>query len=422
MEMKTLTTHIDEHGRLIMPPEVAQRLGLTPGTKVILEESEHLISIVRPVTSLKRVYIEITNQCNLNCTTCMRNVWQVEYGRMGLKTFGQVLDGIESFSPRPEIFLGGYGEPLSNPDCLTMIELAKSRGLRISLITNGILLTETISKELIELQLDMLWVSLDGSSPEWYTDVRLGNEFPHIIKNLKTLRAARLWTYGPSPWAGFPRLGIAFVAMKRNIHDLDEVISLGTKLGAVEFSVTNVLAHNQSLRNENLYQHSMNQVSSRSTQRWKPLVHMPRIDIDCDTEEATINLLRCTNQIELFGSRLNQNVDQCPFIKRGSVSIRWDGKVSPCLPLLYTHKYYLDDRERCSHAHFVGDLTAHSLSEIWSDPNYMSLRDRLQSFDFSPCTYCNSCEMANDNLEDCYGNTLPACGGCLWAQGLISCP
>jgi hypothetical protein len=24
--------------------------------------------------------------------------------------------------------------------------------------------------------------------------------------------------------------------------------------------------------------------------------------------------------------------------------------------------------------------------------------------------------------EDCYGNTFPACGGCLWAQGVIQCP
>ncbi len=420
--MKTFTTQIDERGCLVLPSEIAQRLGLIPGAKVTVEENEHSLSITRPITSLKRVYVEVTNQCNLNCATCMRNVWQVEYGQMDLKTFGQVMVGIESFSPRPEIFLGGYGEPLSNPDCLTMIELAKSRGLRVSLITNGILLTEAISKTLVELQLDMLWVSLDGASPECYADVRLGNELPHVIDNLKKFRSARIKRYGESSWHGYPRLGIAFVAMKRNINDMSEVIRFGTSLGALEFSITNVLAHNQKLRDENLYMRSMNQVASRSNQQWMPLVHMPRIDVVRETEKSLIDLLRCTTQMELFGSRLNQNVDQCPFIARGTVSIRWDGKVSPCLPLLYTHNYYLDDRERCSHAYFVGELNSHSLPVIWNDPGYMSLRDRLQSFDFSPCTYCNSCEMANDNLEDCYSNTLPACGGCLWAQGLIQCP
>jgi hypothetical protein len=30
--------------------------------------------------------------------------------------------------------------------------------------------------------------------------------------------------------------------------------------------------------------------------------------------------------------------------------------------------------------------------------------------------------MAEVNLEDRFGNILPACGGCLWAQEFIQCP
>lgn len=52
----------------------------------------------------------------------------------------------------------------------------------------------------------------------------------------------------------------------------------------------------------------------------------------------------------------------------------------------------------------------------------MSLRERVQAFDFSPCTICISCELAESNTEDCFGNRLPACGGYLWAQGFVSCP
>jgi MoaA/NifB/PqqE/SkfB family radical SAM enzyme len=420
--MKTYTTHIDAQGRLILPPDIIQQLGLTPGVKITLEENEHSFSVARPITSLKRVYVEVTNQCNLNCATCMRNVWDVEFGRMSLERFERILDGVMAFSPKPEIFLGGYGEPLTNPHCMAMVEMAKSRDLKVSLITNGTLLSEEISYQLVGLKLDMLWVSLDGASAECYADVRLGNEFPHVIDNLKMLRSARFRVWGSSPWSGYPRLGIAFVAMSRNIGDIEKVIQLGTRLGALEFSISNVLAHNQGLREENLYLRSMDQVTSRYAQQWKPLVYLPRMDIDERTEDAIIDVLRCVNQVELFGSRLNQNVDRCPFVERGSLSVRWDGKVSPCLPLLYTHTYFLDDRERLSQAYFVGDLSQRHLSEVWDDPDYLTLRDRLRSFDFSPCTYCNSCEMANDNLEDCYGNVIPTCGGCLWAQGLIRCP
>ena len=421
--MKTYTTYIDDQGHLILPPDVVQQLGLTPGTKVTLDENENSFSVARPITSLKRVYVEVTNLCNLNCATCMRNDWDVEFGRMSLESFERILEGVLAFSPKPEIFFGGYGEPFSHPDCLSMIEKAKSMGLRVSLITNGILLNEEISRQLLDLKLDMLWVSLDGASSECYADIRLGNELPGIIENLKYLRSLRLSAYGSSlSWSGYPRLGIAFVAMKRNIHDLNEVIKLGTKLGAVEFSVSNVLAHNQQLRGENLYLRSINQVASRHALQWKPLVHLPRMDVDDYTTKAITTLLKSTNQLEFFGSKLNKNEDRCPFVERGSLSVRWDGKVSPCLPLLYTHTYFLNDRERSSQAHFVGDIKEQRLPEIWGNPVYNDLRERLQSFDFSPCIFCNSCDMANNNLEDCYGNTIPACGGCLWAQGLIRCP
>lgn len=43
-------------------------------------------------------------------------------------------------------------------------------------------------------------------------------------------------------------------------------------------------------------------------------------------------------------------------------------------------------------------------------------------FDFFPCSTCNSCELPEENLEDCFVSEHPACGGCLWAQGFRKCP
>jgi MoaA/NifB/PqqE/SkfB family radical SAM enzyme len=149
---------------------------------------------------------------------------------------------------------------------------------------------------------------------------------------------------------------------------------------------------------------------------------MPLMDIQPPTLKALGEVLKDLNQLDLTGSLLNQNVDQCPFVERGSLSIRSDGKVSPCLPLLYTHRHYLGDRERTSKEYFVGDVRERDLLQIWNDQSYRDLRKRLQDFDFSPCTFCNSCEMAVENVEDCFGNVHPTCGGCLWAHGLIRCP
>jgi MoaA/NifB/PqqE/SkfB family radical SAM enzyme len=419
---ENLYAHIDEQGRLILPPALAGGWGLSPGSRLPVESDGHGLRLRPPITSLRRVYIEITNRCNLTCSTCMRNVWDVAYGNMPAQTFERILSGIQARSHKPDIFIGGYGEPLSHPACLEMIGQAKSLGLRVSLITNGILLTEDVSRKLIDLQLDNLWVSLDGASPECYADVRLGDALPTIIENLERLRYWKLKYYGFTPWGMAPRLGIAFVAMRRNIQDLPRVLQLGTQLGALEFSVSNVLAHNQSLRDESLYPRSLDEVNGRYLSQWKPLIHMPIMDSNASTEKVMTELLKSAYRLELMGSELGHNSDLCPFVERGSLSVRWDGKVSPCLPLLYTHIHYLGERERTSKEYFVGDIKEKELSEIWIDPGYLALRDRLQDFDFSPCTLCNSCEMADQNLEDCFGNDRPACGGCLWAQGLIRCP
>jgi len=410
---------VDEHGNIVLPPKLARDLGISPGDEIRVDANGQGLHLGPSITALKRVYVEITNKCNLSCATCMRNVWDVKYGGMSAETFTRILASFEGLPHKPELFFGGYGEPLSHPHILDMIEQAKTAGHSVSMISNGILLTEQVTRRLIDLRLNKLWVSLDGASPECYADVRLGDALPVVIENLTRLKAQKYKTFGFSSWAGLPKLGIAFVAMKRNIHDLGEVIKLGTRLGAVEFSISNVLAHNTELLDENLYMRSMSLTPSAQL---SPLVHMPLMDINEKTIGALTAVLKGMNRLELFGGLLNQNTDKCPFVERGSMAVRQDGKVSPCLPLLYTHEHFLDNRKRVSKEYFVGDVHETDLLTIWNHAKYLELRKRLQDFDFSPCAFCNSCEMANENLEDCFGNIQPTCGGCLWAQGMISCP
>ena len=51
-----------------------------------------------------------------------------------------------------------------------------------------------------------------------------------------------------------------------------------------------------------------------------------------------------------------------------------------------------------------------------------TFRRKFEEFDFASCLYCGHCELFEENQEDCIGNTHPACGGCLWAEGVLSCP
>jgi MoaA/NifB/PqqE/SkfB family radical SAM enzyme len=71
----------------------------------------------------------------------MRNVWDVEYGRMSDALFDSILSGLDERAEELEIFIAGHGEALSHPRVLSLVKQAKERGHHVSLITNGILLT-----------------------------------------------------------------------------------------------------------------------------------------------------------------------------------------------------------------------------------------------------------------------------------------
>jgi len=126
--------------------------------------------------------------------------------------------------------------------------------------------------------------------------------------------------------------------------------------------------------------------------------------------------------LSIAGGSLGEGNNRCPFVEKVSLAVRWDGDVSPCLALLHDHTAYLHRYERSLKRHVVGNVLQQSIEDIWNKPEYLSFRRRIQEFDFSPCVFCGGCDFFKSNQEDCIGSPVPACGGCLWAQGIVQCP
>ncbi len=412
---RTVVFRVDGDGRLAADPFEARQLGLRRGDSLRVETADPLWVARRPVTDLARVYVEPTNACNLACATCVRNVWSVESGFMSEETFDSVLRGLAAFSRPPAVFFGGFGEPLAHPRILSMIEAARRAGSTVEMITNGILLGDEVRRALVSLGLHRLWVSIDGATPAAYRDVRIGDALPEILENLAALRRLR----DASPGLG-PRLGLVFVAMRRNVAQLPEVVRLGREAGMDRLLETNVLAYTDDLKHEVLYDEGLAPGDGDSPE--VPAVLLPRLELSEAVREALAAVVQ-GGPVDLR-PRLAAVRGRafCPFVERGTTSVRWDGTVSPCLALLYEHDFWLGDRRRHSYASAVGNVRERRLVDLWGDPAYVELRRRVQAFSFSPCSSCNTCEMADDNSRDCSGSPHPACGGCLWAQGLIQCP
>lgn len=407
---------VDEQGRLILPPELAKQYGLTPGAKVRVDNADNVVRLHRPISQLTRLYVEPTDHCNLDCVTCYRNNWSETLGRMTDATYQRILDGVRQVDPRPTIFFGGIGEPTLHTHLPDWIAQAKAIGCRVEMITNGTLLDDKKSRQIIEAGLDLLWVSIDGATPEHFGDVRLGAELPKILENLKTFRRLRGGGHFPKP-----EIGVAFVAMKRNINDLPEVLRMAQRLGAMHFKVSNVLAIDEELKDERLYESAVNDISFM-TSPTMPRLSLPKIPFTDETKDALVEAFRSGYNVNFAGSSFAGANDVCNFIESGALAVAWNGAVSPCLPLMHTHTHLIKGHWRMSRAHHVGNVNQRGLLELWNDPEYVRYRNHVQGFEFAPCTFCGGCELLDGNEEDCVGNTFPACGGCLWAQGLVQCP
>jgi len=112
----------------------------------------------------------------------------------------------------------------------------------------------------------------------------------------------------------------------------------------------------------------------------------------------------------------------CPFIQKGSAAISWSGEVSPCIALMHSYSCYILGRQKRIRKYSVGNIAQEKFGVIWNKEKYRSFRERVSNFDFSPCVQCSGCNYSETNEQDCFGNSHPVCGDCLWARSVLLCP
>ena len=151
---------------------------------------------------LKRVYVEITNICNLRCDFCP-----------GTRREGRFLSAEEHV----------MGEPLLHPELGTLLAIAGEEGFRACLTTNGTLLEEKTDLLLAAPALHKLSVSLhsaEGNGLEKLGDYLAGVwESALTLSRTGVICALRLWNIGGAE----ERNGeiYAFLEKKLGVHPLE---------------------------------------------------------------------------------------------------------------------------------------------------------------------------------------------------------
>lgn len=90
----------------------------------------------------KKVYIEITNCCNLKCSFCSPVKKPQKF--MSIEEFDQILKKVSKVTN--VIYLHVKGEPLLHPNLIEFLYLAEQYHLQVNITTNGTLFTKIVDK------------------------------------------------------------------------------------------------------------------------------------------------------------------------------------------------------------------------------------------------------------------------------------
>ena len=414
-KIRVYQVRLGKNGALILPPRLRKKLRAAGKSRLEAVASRGGIEVRPSLHTLARVYIEPTSRCNLSCQTCIRNTWAEPLGDMDKRTFDRLAGQLKAFRHLESVMFGGFGEPTAHPDILAMIGKVKALGVRVEMTTNGTLLDDPMLAGLIRSRLDRLWISFDAADEARFETIRKGARFRAVVESLRRLRAMSGRRRRPIG------IGLAFVVMKKNIDDLKSMDELARSVGADKILVSNVLPYSVDMEKEMLCQLTLT-TDTFTFAPGKIELSLPRLDVSPLTRDALYRLLQGYENLTLMGNKVYAPSQQCRFIQDRTTFVRWDGQVSPCMGLLHPYKTYLYGNERKVHSYALGDIRRSSLLKIWNSKEYGAFRERLRAFEFSPCHICGGCTLVDENKEDCFGNTFPACGACLWAQGVIQCP
>ena len=291
----------------------------------------------------RMIQLEPTKNCNLSCYMCIRKDVS-ENASMSLALFKKIIT--RDFHYRHFLLLYGQGEPFLVQDLFKMIRFERDLGNYVTTVTNGTIIDRDICQKLVDSELNMLRISIDGASAATYDSVRKGANFSEILENVDFL----VCYLGKKRVK--PRLAITFMALKENYHDMPGMVSLASDLGIPCLEIKDLPPYCDS--------------------PIKPLC----VEIEKDPE-LKHDVQETVRKLEVEARRRNICVIRTKLHSLGrtwkcmnpwfKTFITSEGKVAVCSKL------------STSPSLVVGDLTRSAFDEIWNGPAYGAVRNSLNA-------------------------------------------
>ena len=154
-----------------------------------------------------------TRSCNLRCVHCYSQSHACEYeGEMTTDDGMRLIDSLAEFGAPVILFSGG--EPLLRPDLSELIRHATSSGLRAVISTNGTLISPGKARELKDLDLSYVGVSLDGTEPVKDKFRGIPGAYARAMAGIRACRQAGL------------KVGLRFTINRRNVGEIPAIFQI----------------------------------------------------------------------------------------------------------------------------------------------------------------------------------------------------
>lgn len=318
----------------------------------------------------------MTASCNLRCHMCLVRYRPPVGRRQGAMPFDRFRAIVDALPDLADVTLQGLGEPLLVPHLLDMVRHVKARGATVGFNTNATVLTRDRAQALVDAGLDWLACSLDGATAATYESIRDGARFDEVVANIAAMVEVRR-----AAGAANPAMRLVVVAMRRNVHELADIVRLAHELGVPAVSVQNLSHDFDDTGDDEAY------VAIRSFTRRNILWRGTGDDAGAAAAFAQAAAVAAELGVDLRLPHLDPAV-LAPRRALGQPGCDWpwqstyvtfDGVVQPCCMVM--------GHDRAS----FGDLREQPLGEVWRGPRARRFRLALRTDE--PPDVCRGCAL-----------------------------
>lgn len=293
--------------------------------------------------------IEPTLACNLNCVMCHRKELAKSRTQMtmSLADFKRVIDKLPTIM---KLNLQGMGEPLATNDFFAMVSYARSKGIYVSTVSNGMLLNAARAKQLVASGLNRIYFSIDSSDNEAYRKYRSeAGDLRIVKKNISQLAELR-----KAEKKSALSIGIWMLLFENNVDQLVKMVELAYSIGADELIV-------------------QSNITYRGKKQWKRRIDSMQVkNFSLAEREISLALERAKElnlkmKIHSGGGAMKPEKKSLCLWPWKSLFITSQGDVSPCCIIADPNISNL------------GNINSDSMQDIWNNEKYQKIREQLLS-------------------------------------------